>query len=197
MRSTKHDGRFAGRVLIVEADRALAGLYADVIATHAPGLRIDACPPERHEALHDNLGGADVVVCSCDAGAGNGFDVLRAIHTERACATVLALIPADRPDLADRVLEAGAADVLLRAPGYLDQLAVAVRKNIAASRRAMRAEARRDQARRELEQAKREMAILRLEAQDLSRRVHAMKGRPMGALPLPVITRPVEMAKAA
>src|SRR3954465_1325317 len=62
MRGTQKNG---GRVLIVEADRALAGLFADVIATHCPGMRIDVCAPEEHGLLHDNAGGADVVVCSC------------------------------------------------------------------------------------------------------------------------------------
>jgi DNA-binding NarL/FixJ family response regulator len=196
MRSERTNG---GRVLIVEDDRALAGLFTDVIATHCQrqGMRIDLCGPRELEPLHDNIGGADVVLCSCGAEDGTRFDVLRAILTVRSCAAVLVLIPADMPGLADEAIAAGASDVLLRAPGYLEQLPVAVRKTVARSRAAMAAEVRAATARRELVQIRCEVASLRAELEEASRRSLPPKDRATGTLPLPVVTRPHEFARAA
>jgi len=120
-----------GRVLLVESDPAQGSLYADIIATHCPGLRIDICRPDERTMLEDNAGGADVAICSCGSAPAAKLEVLRALTTLRPCLVVLVLVPADRPQLADEALAAGASDVLLRAPGYLDQLALAVRKNVA------------------------------------------------------------------
>src|SRR5262245_6243676 len=99
-----------GRILLVEPDEALGRLYADIIATHCPGLRIDVCRPDESALLEDNAGGADVAVCSCgttDGGRG-GFETLRRLMTLRPCLVVLMLVPADRPLLADEALGAGA-----------------------------------------------------------------------------------------
>lgn len=194
MRSTNQTN---ARVLIIEADRGIASLYADVIGTHCDSVRIDVCSPADDAVLHDNVGGADVIVCSCGAGGGNRFDVMRDVLTQRSCATVLVLVPADMPELADEAIACGASDVLVRAPGYLEQLAVSVRKNVAKSRVAMRAELRAEDMRREMVQMRREAMLLRTELEEVSRRAFAPKERVSGVLPLPVITRPVEMAKAA
>jgi DNA-binding NarL/FixJ family response regulator len=182
-------------VLIVESDRALAGLFADVIATNCPGLRIDACTLEERDLFQDNVGGADVVVCSCGSGAGSRFHALREIMTLRSCSTVLVLVPADMPELADEAIEAGAADVLLRAPGYLEQLPVAVRKNVAKARQAIAADAREDGMRGEMITIRREIALLRTELAEASHR--PAMDRSMEGLPLPVITRTHTFAKAA
>jgi DNA-binding response OmpR family regulator len=123
-----------GRVLVVESDEPLAGLYSDLIDTHCPGLRVDICRPEQASLIEDNAGGADVAVVSCGSNGATLLDSLRHLLTFRACLSVLVLIPADRPELADVAIRAGAADVLLRAPGYLDQIAVCVRKNVVLAR---------------------------------------------------------------
>ena len=123
-----------GRVLIVESDAPLAGLYAGLIDTHCPGHRVDICHPNQTTLIDDNAGGADIAVVSCGPSAATCLDTLRHLLSLRTCLSVLVLIPADRPDLADVAIRAGAADVLLRAPGYLEQIAVCVRKNVTLSR---------------------------------------------------------------
>ncbi len=45
----------------------------------------------------------------------------------------MAIVPADRPGLADEALSAGATDVLLRSPGYLEQLPLVVRAAVVRS----------------------------------------------------------------
>ena len=188
-------------MLIVDADRALGGLWADVIGTHCPGMRIDVCAPtpDEREPLHDNAGGADVVVCSCGggSGAGNRFDTLRELLTLRPCLAVVVLIPADLPALADEAIAAGATDVLLRAPGYLEQLPIAVRKNVAKSRAAIAAEARAERVRAEMITIRGEIALLRADLNEASAKRRTAVDRPRGMLPLPVITRTHGLARAA
>jgi hypothetical protein len=152
-----------GRVLIVEADLAVAALYADLIHTRCPGLRIDCCHPDQRTLVEDNAGGADVVVFSCGHGPATALDFLRELLTMRPCLTTLSLVPADRPELAAEAIAAGATDVLLKAPGYLDQLPVAAHKNVYTSRIRTAERTRIDLAFRAQEQSRRAIAELRKE----------------------------------
>lgn len=126
-----------GRVLIVETDAALGALFGDAITTHCPSVRVDVCHPADRLLIEDNAGGADVAICGCRATGGACLEMLRELTTLRGCLRVVVLVPADKPDLTDEALAAGAADALLRAPGYLDQLPLIVRRNIREARRAI------------------------------------------------------------
>lgn len=123
-----------GRILIIEQDGPLGSLYSDLIRTHSPGLRVDCCRPDQRTLIDDNAGGADVAILSCAPTDATALDTLRDLLTVRPCLRTLVLVPADRPHLADAAVDAGGSDVLLKAPGYLDQLAVVVRKNVALAR---------------------------------------------------------------
>jgi len=149
-----------GRVLIVESDGPLGSLYTDIIRTHCPGLRTDHCRADQVSLIEDNAGGADLAILSCAPGAAP-FDTLRVLLTIRPCLTTLVLAPADRPDLADAAVGAGGSDVLLKAPGYLDQLAVTVRKNVILGRTRMAERSRARTLANTFSLANREIAELR------------------------------------
>lgn len=183
-----------GRVLIVEPDAALAGLYAGLIDTHCPGMRVDMCQNEQTSLIADNAGGADIAIASCGPNSATCMDTLRQLLTLRACLCVLVLIPADRPELADVAIRAGAADVLLRAPGYLDQIAVCVRKNVALARASTAARLRTESLQRTIRELNSHIAELRTEVIET-----AASARETNAeLPATIhIARPLSPARAA
>lgn len=152
-----------GRVLVVESDAPLAGLYAGLIDTHCPGHRVDICRPDQTTLIDDNAGGADIAIVSCGPNAATCLDTLRHLLTMRECLSVLVLIPADRPDLADVAIRAGATDVLLRAPGYLDQIAVCIRKNVTLARTKTAARLRTDSLQRTIRELNSHVSELRNE----------------------------------
>ncbi len=177
----------AGRILIIESNAAQGDLYADLIATHCPGTRIDISQSADCPALDDNAGGADLAVCSCGPTPATRFDDLRRLLAARPCLRVLMLIPAELPHLADEAIACGAAAALLRAPGYLQQLPIAVRTNIARAKAAVQRRTRAEAAARELRAA--QVRIVRLEnelaALAASNRISTRSVHPR---PLPVIT---------
>ncbi|HMN42167.1 MAG TPA: hypothetical protein PKE29_15080 [Phycisphaerales bacterium] len=183
-----------GRVIIVESNAPQGDLYADLIATHCPSTRIDLCRSPDCPCLDDNAGGADLAICSCGPTPATRFDHLRRLLTARPCLRVLVLIPADEPHLADEAIASGAADVLLRAPGYLQQLPVAVRANIAHARAAVHSLARAEAARKELRAAQVRVCVLENELSALAMSTRVPTPRP---LPLPIITTRRTLTRAA
>ena len=174
-----------GRVLIVESNAAQGDLYTDLVATHCPSTRIDVCRTPDCPCLDDNAGGADLALCCCGPTPATRFDDLRRLLTARPCLRTLVLIPAEEPHLADEAIAAGAADVLLRAPGYLQQLPVAVRKNIARARTAVQHRTREEATARDLRTARVTICRLETELAALATSHRTPTPRP---LPLPVIT---------
>ncbi len=183
-----------GRVLIVEPDAPLAGLYAGLIDTHCPGMRVDVCRSEQTTLIEDNAGGADIAIVSCGPHAATCLDTLRKLLTLRACLCVLVLIPADRPELADVAIRAGATDVLLRAPGYLDQIAVCVRKNVALSRLHTAARLRTDALHRTIRELHAQVADHRAELAETAVRDRTIDVQPPATIH---ITRTFAPARAA
>jgi DNA-binding NarL/FixJ family response regulator len=178
----------AGRILIVESNPLQAELYADVISIHCPGTRIDAAHATACPTLDDNAGGADLALCSCGPTDATRFDDLRRLLTARPCLRVLMLIPAELPHLADEAIACGASAVLLRAPGYLQQLPITVRSNIARAQTATQRRTREQTAARELRAAKVQIVRLETELAALAagNQITTRASRP---LPLPVITK--------
>lgn len=140
----------AARVLVCDADRARAGLLADVISTHCQGLSASIIDPADDRTIAAHAPHAAAAVCACGPTAATRFDALGRIAHANPAIPALALIPADLPRLAHEVLRIGAADALLTAPGYLDQLPLAVTKMLRAAESRRIAETRHDDAQREL-----------------------------------------------
>ncbi len=172
----------AGRVLIIDADEHLGALYADLIRTHCPGLRVDCCRPDQQTLIDDNAGGADLAILSCGQTAATALDALRAALAARPCLRTLVLVPADRPHIADAAVDAGGSDVLLKAPGYLDQIAVVVRKNIALARTDLASRARSRTMARALCIAHDQIAELRAELAATTGNMHAVTTPSIGTI---------------
>jgi hypothetical protein len=183
-----------GRILIIESDAAQGDLYADLVATHCAMTRIDVCRAPACPSLDDNAGGADLAICSCGPTPATRFDDLRRLLTARPCLRVLVLIPAEEPTLADEAIAAGATDVLLRAPGYLQQIPVAVRKNITRARLAVQVRTREAAIARELRAAR--VTVCRLEA-EMAAMASLHRAPAPRPLPMPVITTRRAAAQAA
>lgn len=183
-----------GRVLIVEPDAPLAGMYAGLIDTHCPGMRVDACRTDQTSLIEDNAGGADIAIVSCGPNIATCLDTLRHLLTFRACLSVLVLIPADRPELADVAIRAGAADVLLRAPGYLDQIAVCVRKNVTLARTHTAARQRAESLHRTIRELHAQIAGHRAELAETASLARTVDAEPPATIH---IARPFAPARAA
>lgn len=173
----------AARVLIIHEDAPLGDLYAQQIDTHCRGVRIDRCGPTDHALIDDNAGGADLAIISI-ADTPLPFETLRRLLTLRPCLPVLALVPASRPGLADAAIRAGAADVLLCAPGYLEQLAATTRKNVLLARARLSERAQIDRLTAALRASAGQIAELKTELAS-------------PALPRPVVTIRPALARAA
>jgi len=120
----------ASTVLILPGDEHPAALYADAIATHCAGVlpvRVPAGPPDQLRTL---AAGASLAVVACTAKPATRFEPLARLRMSCGDIPVLALLPADQPAAANLALSIGADDVLLTAPGYLEQLPLRVRANL-------------------------------------------------------------------
>lgn len=112
------------RVLVIDADMLRGGLCADAVRMHA-GCDARVCGPNDADVTA-SVGQASVIVCACGDTAATRLDALRLALTSKADAHVIILLPADEPKLVTEALGCGAADTLLRSPGYLEQLPVLV-----------------------------------------------------------------------
>lgn len=117
----------AARIVVVDADAGRARLCADVISTHATGAWAEGFGTD--ELAGALVEAADGAVCVCEDGR-LPLEIVRHLRARlgaSARAALVVVVPADRPGLAEEALRAGATDVLLRSPGYLEQLPVVVR----------------------------------------------------------------------
>lgn len=120
---------YRGKVVIIEPDLTLRTLLLDAIHVHCPGLQACAAMPTS-DTFQQDLDSADLAICTCGPTPDTYLKQLLVLSTLRPALPTLLLVPADKPWLADEALAAGATDVLLRTPGFLEQLPIAVRKNI-------------------------------------------------------------------
>lgn len=121
--------------LVVEPGTDTAGtpcgtLVADAITTHCPGVDTRVCTLADADALATIAARASIAVCPCAGAPATRFDALARLLLLAPELPVIVLAPPCAPDLADEALRVGACDVLLTAPGYLDQVPIAVRKNL-------------------------------------------------------------------
>lgn len=116
------------RVLVVEADPIIAELYVDAVRTRVREARIDAIGLDDAGAAEALLA-ADVAVCSAGARPESALDTLNRVLLLRPELPVIVLLPGCAAGNGlQQAIEQGAADVLLRTHGYLDQLPVTVRR---------------------------------------------------------------------
>lgn len=143
------------RIVVVDADAGRACLCADVISTHAAGIHAESIGASEH--ISDELAKFDGAVCVC-SDTRLPLEILRLVRARMSSGALVAIIPADRPGLAEEALAAGATDVLLRSPGYLEQLPVIVRAAVTrASARAAEV-TKSDDAKAEVHRLKAELA---------------------------------------
>lgn len=117
-------------VLILPGDDHPAALYADAIGTHCSDVRPVRVSASQPETLDSIARDASLAVVSCAGRPSTRFEQLGRLRVIRGDLPVLALLPADQPAAADLALSIGAEDVLLTAPGYLEQLPLRVRANL-------------------------------------------------------------------
>lgn len=112
----------AGQVVVVEPQRAMSGLLRERLG--AVGLGV-LCVTTAEE-LDDHLHGAakvDLIVLSCDSPAEH-CELLRHLAGSCAAVPVLSILRPECFQSVGEVFSNGASAVLLRYPGYLDQLGV-------------------------------------------------------------------------
>lgn len=122
------------RVLAVEADPIIAELYVDAIRSRIREARVEAVGLDDPGAA-EAIVAADVAVCSAGPRPETALDTLNRVLLLRPDLPVIVLLPACvAADGLNQAVEQGAADVLLRTHGYLDQLPVTVRRVVMHSR---------------------------------------------------------------
>lgn len=150
------------RVAVVEPDPVVAHLYADAVRTRLREARIDRLDFEA-PSLAEVLTSAEVCICSAgtDPDPARLFESLIRLLLLRPDLPVILLLPPCAAAQVGRAVELGAADVLLRTAGCLDQLAATVRKTALQARGVGYADARRRLLRESLEGIRAENRALR------------------------------------
>lgn len=115
------------RVLIVDAGGGHAEFLGDVLRTHGASAETRYVS-WKDEDIRAAAEWADVVVCECGRTPTARLHPLETIVSLRADVPTVFLAAGDDVDAAARAAAAGATDVLLRVPGYLDQLPITVRQ---------------------------------------------------------------------
>jgi diguanylate cyclase (GGDEF)-like protein len=115
------------KVAVFEADPVIAGFYSETLRTNVREAEVSVVNFE-DPRLAEVLTSADVCICSTGPGPDTGFDTLVRLLLIRPDLPVVILLPACAASSLEAALQAGAADVLIRTNGYLDQLPVTVRK---------------------------------------------------------------------
>lgn len=111
----------ARAIVVVERDPAIAGLYADRLAREGwKDMRVHA--PGDREALNASLRSAAVIVCGDADAPDDQVRLVHSLHTVAEGKPLVALAPATGRSRVGALLDAGAAAVLVKCPGYLDQL---------------------------------------------------------------------------
>lgn len=128
------DGAPPARVLVVEREAELAGLFARAITAQLNTGQVETITPS-DDGFVEAWGSATLGVCGAGRTRQRRFDDLELMIERRPEARVIFLVPADEPECVERAIELGASDVLARTPGYLEQLPMSVRKNLALAAR--------------------------------------------------------------
>ena len=117
------------RIALIERDAAIAGLYVDTLKTHIRTSDVSVLGFD-DPRLGDALVAAEVCVCSAGTNPDGKFDDLVRLLLMSPELPVVMLLPACAANggALERAVELGAADVLLRTAGYLDQLPATVRR---------------------------------------------------------------------
>ncbi len=119
------------RVAVIEQDPIIADLYVDAIRTgirpvHAAACWFDDAGTNADTAI--DLATADVYLCSAGSKPESQFDSLTRLLLMRPEAAVIVLLPPCAGHQLERAVACGAADVLLRTHGYLDQIPATIRR---------------------------------------------------------------------
>jgi DNA-binding NtrC family response regulator/nitrogen-specific signal transduction histidine kinase len=110
------------RVLYAEDDPADRELTTRHLARHAPHLKLDLAPTVS-EALDRLEGGAvDLVLSDFRLPDGTGLDVLEAVKARNLTIPVVLVTGSGDVESAVRLLKAGAANYVVKRPGYLQSL---------------------------------------------------------------------------
>src|SRR6185295_7471308 len=110
------------RVLYAEDDPADRELTTRHLARHAPHLKLDLAPTVC-EALDRLEGGAvDLVLSDFRLPDGTGLDVLEAVKARNLTIPVVLVTGSGDVESAVRLLKAGAANYVVKRPGYLQSL---------------------------------------------------------------------------
>lgn len=152
-------------VLVCEGGQGNSPLLADVIGTHCAGITPRIVDVRDTARLMELAPRSAAAVCVCDKNGVTRFDALGRILAARGAGSmlpVLALAPADMPQLADESLTLGATDALLTAPGYLDQLPLAVRKMLRVAQQQCKEAERLESAQRVAHMLREEKRVLTL-----------------------------------
>lgn len=120
-------------VLVLDPDPVSSALVTDTVRTLcAPAdVRAGWTPGGLATASLDDVG---VVVAGTGASPATRFAAMASVLEHHDHLPIVLLVPAGEPALADEALCRGASDVLVRTPGYLDQLPVMVRKHLRTER---------------------------------------------------------------
>ncbi len=110
------------RILYVEDDPADRELTRRYLARHAPHLRLAEAPTVAGAADRLAAGDVDLVLSDFHLPDGTGLDVLETVKTREFQVPVVLVTGSGDADSAVRLLKAGAADYVVKRPGYLETL---------------------------------------------------------------------------
>jgi len=110
------------RLLYVEDDPADRDLTQRHLARYAPHLTLQVAPTVGEALEQLARGGVDLVLSDYLLPDGTGLDLLEAIKVREWMMPVVLVTGSGDPEAAVRLLKAGAADYVVKRPGYLDTL---------------------------------------------------------------------------
>ncbi len=110
-------------VTIIERDAAIAALFAERLSRdHIDQRTINGSDIPTHRVCV--FAASDAIICGEPSPSTSQIELVRSIASRTPSIPILALVPATEPECASRLYDAGAAAVVIRTPGFLDQLAV-------------------------------------------------------------------------
>ena len=110
------------RVLLIDPSDSRRALISDALRTHAAAREIIT---SQDSSLPDPLG-VDIALCSAGRSRDTRFHALDNLLAARPAMPTIFLAPADDPASAHAALRRGAADAVVCAPGYLEQVPLRV-----------------------------------------------------------------------
>lgn len=119
------------QLLLVDADPANLALTAKTLRLHDPGCSVDAAPRAEECLRKISEKTYDLILLAYDLPDINGLTLLETFRGRGLSQPVVVVLDAAEEELAQRVLEAGALDYLVKTRGYLSALPYAVRQLVA------------------------------------------------------------------